>query len=106
MKRGLRNGSWFKLTRLEKALYRAVLFYAKFKKRIINDDLIAQLYTIIEKLLTPGLKILKKGFERARKLIEAYKKGYLSWCPEILEWLSDPNYIFWLGLQKYKNPLM
>ncbi|MEM3833346.1 MAG: hypothetical protein QW128_07145 [Thermoprotei archaeon] len=98
MKRGLRNGAWFKLKRLEKSLYRATLLYAKFKKRIINSELISQLNTIIEKLLTPGLKILKRGFERAKKLVEAYKKGYLSWCPELIEWLQDPKYIFWLGL--------
>ncbi|MGC9069163.1 MAG: hypothetical protein ACP5IZ_09370, partial [Thermoprotei archaeon] len=92
MKRGLRNGSWFKLSRLQKALYRAALSYAKHKGKIVNTELITQLYNIIEKLLTPGLRILKRGFERARKLIEAYKKGYLSWCPQILQWLTDPNY--------------
>jgi hypothetical protein len=98
MKRGLRNGAWFKLPRLQKALYKAALFYAKHKGKIINTELITQLHNIIEKLLTPKLRILRKGFEKARNLIEAYKKGYLSWCPELLEWLTDKNYTFWLGL--------
>ena len=98
MKRGLRNGAWFKLPRLQKALYKAALFYAKHKGKITSIELITQLHNIIEKLLTPKLKILKRGFQKAQKLIEAYKKGYLSWCPELLQWLTDKNYIFYLGL--------
>jgi hypothetical protein len=105
MKRALRNGSWFKLPRLERALYRASLILAKMKGKILNADLITQLLEIIEKLLTPKMRIMKLGFQKAQKLIEAYKKGYLSWCPELLQWLTDKNYIFWLGL-KAQNPLL
>jgi hypothetical protein len=99
MKRALRNGSWFKLPRLERALYRASLILAKMKGKILNADLITQLLEIIEKLLTPKMRIMKLGFQKAKELITAYKKGYLSWCPELLEWLTDKNYIFWLGLK-------
>ncbi|MCS7385835.1 MAG: hypothetical protein NDF55_03705 [archaeon GB-1867-005] len=100
LKKGLRNGNWKKLSKLEKAFYRAALTYAKIKRKIINPDVISHLTEIMNKLiLTPTLKIVKAGLERARHILTQFKKsGAFKWCPQLKKWLQDPTYIFWLGL--------
>ena len=100
LRRGVRNGNWRRLEKLERALYRASLLYAKIKQKIVNPNVIAILKNIIEKLKeTPGLRILKAGLERARHILTQFKKsGAFKWCPQLKKWLQDPSYIFWLGL--------
>ena len=100
LRRGLRNGNWRRLEKLERAFYRASLMYAKIRNKIVNPNIIAILKNIIEKLKeTPGLRILKAGLERARHMLTLYRKsGVFKWCPQIKGWLQDPAYILWLGL--------
>ena len=98
-RKGLRNGNWRRLTRIEKAFYRAALWYSKFHGKLVNALVVEELSLLIEKLKeTPGIRIFKKGFEMAVQLLEKYEKsGVLLWAPLLREWLKDPDYITWLG---------
>jgi hypothetical protein len=42
-RKGLRNGNWRKLRRLEKALYMASLWYSRVQGAIINEMLVSKL---------------------------------------------------------------
>ena len=96
-KKGLRNGNWRKLSRLEKALYMASLGYSRVQGAIMNENLVNKLYALIEKLkATSGARVFKRGCENAVALLS---KGasIFAWAPSFREWLKDPDYIFWLG---------
>ena len=98
-KKSLRNGNWRYLNRLDKALYRASLWYAKYRGSIVNASLVEKLSRRVEKLKeTKGMRIFKKGFEKAVDLLE---KGEVTevfvWAPRLRHWLKDPDLIFWLG---------
>ena len=68
-RKGLRNGGWRRLDRLEKAFYRATLWYAKVKGEILNSKIISMLLGIAEKLReTLNVKIFRVGLERAGKM--------------------------------------
>jgi len=99
LKKGVRNGNWRRLNRLERALYRASIWYSRHYRCIVNMLLVEKLSTIVETLReTPSVRIFKKGFERAVELLERYEEsGVFSWAPRMREWLKDPSYIFWLG---------
>ena len=98
-RKGLRNGNWKRLNRLEKALYRAALWYAKHRGSIVNGELVEKLLVLVEKIKeTKGMRIFKRGFKKAIELIEKYEeKGVFTWAPELKNWLREPDYIFWLG---------
>ena len=69
-RKGMRNGNWRKLRFLDKALYRAAMWYAKHHS-IVNGKLVEKLLELIEKLKeTKGMRIFKRGFEKAAKLLE------------------------------------
>ena len=99
-KKSLRNGNWRHLNPLDKALYRASLWYAKHRRSIVNVALVEKLMGLVERLKeTKGMKIFKKGFKKA---VEMLKKGeeeerVFTWAPQLKGWLKDPDYIFWLG---------
>lgn len=84
---------------MDKALYRASLWYAKYNDSIVSMSLLEKLSGLIEKLKeTVGMKIFKKGFEKAVELTEKYEKnGVFTWMPQLKNWLKDPEYIFYLG---------
>jgi len=98
-RKGFRNGNWRKLSRTEKAFYRACLCYAKFKGKIINTKIVNMLTKIMEILKeTPREKILKRGLEKAREMLEKYEKANVfALFPKLKEWLRDITYIEWLG---------
>ena len=96
-KKGLRNGNWRKQNRLDKALFRASLWYAKHRGNIVNTALAEKLSALIEKLKeTKGMRIFKRGLKKA---VEMRDKGeeVFTWAPQLKHWLKDPDYIFWLG---------
>jgi hypothetical protein len=96
-KKGLRNGNWRKLRRLEKALFRASLWYSKVHNVVINEMLVSKLSVLLDKLkATAYAWIFKRGFEKA---VELSSKGesIFAWAPSLREWLEDPDYVFWLG---------
>jgi hypothetical protein len=100
-RKGLRNGSWRRLDRLEKAFYRATLWYAKVKGEILSSRIISMLLGIAEKLReTLSVRIFRVGLDRAEKMAEALEAGVYNWCPSLRVWLREPSYVFWLGLDR------
>lgn len=49
-RKGMRNGNWRKLSRLEKALYMASLWYSRVQGAIINEMLVSKLSVLVDKL--------------------------------------------------------
>ena len=96
-RKGLRNGNWRKLRRVEKALYMASLWYARVRGAIMNETLVGMLSVLVDKLkATPGARIFKRGYEKAVELLNK-GKGIFAWAPSLRGWLKDPDYVFWLG---------
>lgn len=97
-KKGLRNGNWRKLRFLDKALYRAAMGYARYGRSTVNGMLVEKLLGLIERLKeTKGMRIFKRGFERAAEMMEKGEgKGVFVWAPSLKNWLKDPDYVFWL----------
>lgn len=95
--KGFLNGNWRKLNLLERAFFRASICYAKFKGKIVNSRIVAELRSIIEKLtLTFGKKVFMAGLEKVEELILKFEdREVFGWAPEVRSWL---RYIFWLGL--------
>ena len=96
-RKGLRNGNWRKLRRVEKALYMASMWYARVRGAIMNETLVGMLSVLVDKLkATSGARVFKRGYEKA---IELLNKGesIFAWAPRLREWLKDPDYVFWLG---------
>ena len=98
-RKGLRNGNWRKQNFLNKALYRASLWYAKHQGSIVNTSLVEKLSALIEKLKeTKGMRIFKRGFKKAVEMLaKGEEKGVFTWAPQLKQWLRDPDYVFWLG---------
>ena len=105
-RKGLRNGNWRRLNFLDKALYRASLWYAKGGRSIVNGLLVEKLLGLVARLKeTKGEKIFKRGSERAAKMLEKGEenfKGVFVWAPRLKDWLKDPDYIFWLGAVRWR----
>ena len=98
-KKGQRNGNWRKLSRLDKALYRASLWYTKRLGSIVNKTLVEKLLVLVEMLeATNGIRIFKKGLKKAVEMLDkGDETGVFIWAPRLRHWLKDPDYIFWLG---------
>ena len=97
-RKSLRNGNWRHLNPLDKALYRASLWYAKHRGSIVNTLIVEKLLALVEKLKeTKGMRIFKRGFEKAIEMLEKGEEEVFSWAPQLKHWLKDPDYIFWLG---------
>ena len=105
-RKGLRNGNWRKLRFLDKALYRAAMGYAKRGRSIINGLLVEKLLGLAARLKeTRGMRIFKRGFERAAGMLEKGEEnfeGVFVWAPRLKDWLKDPDYIFWLGAVRWR----
>lgn len=97
-RKGLRNGNWRKLNFLDKALYRASLWYAKPRGSIISESLVEKLLPLVERLKeTKGMKIFKRGLKKAVELLKKGEEEVFAWAPQLKGWLKDSDYIFWLG---------
>jgi hypothetical protein len=96
-RKGLRNGNWRTLSRLEKALYMASLGYSKVRGTILNELLVRKLSVLVDRLkATRGVRIFKRGFEKAVALLSNGERIFV-WAPSLREWLKEPDYVFWLG---------
>jgi len=96
-RKGLRNGNWRKLSRLEKALFMASLWYSRIQGTVINEMLVSKLSLLMEKLkATSGARVFKGGYEKAVELLNK-GEGIFAWAPSLREWLNDADYVFWLG---------
>jgi len=105
-RKGFRNGSWRRLSFLERTYFKVSISYAKLWDKIVNSKVIAELESIIKKLI-PIFKeqTLKAGFKKARELIRISKENKIfEWAPEIIEWLQDHRYILWLGFSQHEGP--
>jgi hypothetical protein len=70
----------------------------------VQSWLMQKLHELFEKLLeTRGMKIFKRGFARARTLLDNEKEAVFAWAPRLKEWLKDADYIFWLGTNVSSN---
>ena len=98
-KKGLRNGNRRRLRFLDKALYRAAMGYAGYGRSIVDGKLVEKLVGLIERLKeTKGMRIFKRGFEKAVEMLEkGEENGVFAWAPRLRYWLKEPDYIFWLG---------
>ena len=94
--RGFRNGNIKKLNRLQRALYRACLVYARKVGRIVNKFLVDNLKSIMKTLnMSFKVRAFWAGLERLRIMLS----GSLSrWAPQVRVWAREESYIFWLGL--------
>ncbi len=72
---------------------------AKRGRSIVNGKLVEKLLELVARLKeTKGMRIFKRGFERAAVLLQkGEEKGVFVWVPRLKDWLRDPAYIFWLG---------
>lgn len=119
LKKGQRRGTWRRITRLEKALYRAAMAYIRPKTRsarmrngvvektevrsaVTNAVVVAKLMTVVERLQeTTGKRIFQRGVRKAAVMIEKGEEKVFAWAPRLKSWLRDPDYIFWLGTVRY-----
>ena len=101
-RKGMRNGNWKWLGFLDKALYRAAMWYVKHGGCIANELLLKNLSILVERLKeTKGMRIFKRGFKRALEMLDkGEEKGIFVWAPRLRNWLSDPDYVFWLGTER------
>lgn len=97
-RKGLRNGNWKRLSRLEKALCMASLWYSRVRGAIINEMLVKKLSVLFKKLKeTSGAKVFRRGYEKVVELLKiGEESGIFAWAPSLREWLKDPGYVFWL----------
>ena len=51
---------------------------------------------------TKGMRIFKRGFEKAVELLEkGEENGIFVWVPRLRYWLKEPDYVFWLGTVRW-----
>ena len=94
-RRGLRNGNWKKLRANERALFKAALFYLRRGGMIVSALVLEKLRFLIAKLNeTIGMRIFRRGFERAVGILRECENAFMA---PLKKWLKDPDYIFWLG---------
>jgi len=96
-RKGLRNGNWRKLRRLEKALFQASIWYSRRQGTILNELVVSKLSVLVEKLkATKGARIFKRGYEKAAALLSKGENVFAR-APSFKAWLKDTDYVFWLG---------
>jgi hypothetical protein len=117
-RKGRIRGNWRVLSGKEKALLDVSLAYTKPKWRkvllngqihkieigrtIVETRLVQKLEELFVKLLeTRGMKIFKRGFEQAVRLLQG--SGTVVWASSLPQWLKDPDFIFWLGAMRGKT---
>lgn len=106
-RKGTRNGNLRRLGAIEIAFYKAAMWYARIKSKIINNKIIAQLRRIVEKLEnTIKKKIMRVGRERAKGILTEFEEnGVFDWAPQLRTWLRDTKYVFWLGLDSQPSSI-
>ena len=104
--RGMRNGNWRLLTGLQRGFYRACMAYARFREAIVNPKMVGFLRELIEKLRsTMRTRALKVAIEEVHRVAPIYfRAGVFKWAPQLMAWLDDEGYMFWLGITKLNSP--
>jgi len=101
---GFRNGLWRRLSDVERALYKASMWYVRVQGKIVNIRVLGLLNGIAERLRKSGGSIVFRfGQLRAEELNAAcLESGVFNWCSHIEAWLSEDSYVFYLGVN-WKN---
>ncbi|RLE90933.1 MAG: hypothetical protein DRN04_13985 [Thermoprotei archaeon] len=100
--KGFRNGNVRRLSRLQRALYRACLVYARKVGRIVNEFLVGRLKPIMETLTTTfRARALRAGLER---LCAILSDSICRWAPQVRIWAREKSYVLWLGLMELNSP--
>jgi hypothetical protein len=77
------------------------LWVAKFNGKIRNTQLAAQVLDIVLKL-TESFRshVIEAGRRRAARMATSFGKpnSILNWVPRLRGWLTDPNYLIYLGI--------
>ena len=99
-RRALRNGNWWKLPVVDRGLFRCALWVTRVRGRIENFKMLVRVLGIVLRLLdTPRICIWRAGKERAEELLRRFEdRGLFQWAPKLRGWLTDPGYVFYLGL--------
>jgi hypothetical protein len=100
--RGLRNGSWARLTSLDRGLFNCALALAKLRGRIRSMDLMVKLAGLVLRIeATVKSRLRRLGLAKALALKRLYDaKSVFNWAPRLREWLNEPGYILYLGLRE------
>jgi CRISPR/Cas system CSM-associated protein Csm2 small subunit len=70
LRNGLRNGNWRRLSFLDRALYRASLWYSKYRGGIVNEQLVEKLSEFIKRLKeTRATRIFERGSKKAVEML-------------------------------------
>lgn len=94
-RKSMRNMRIKKLNPLERAFFRAAISYAKLKGKIVNNNLVEKLQSIVIRVCESlKEKIFKHGIERASQML---KGGCYKVFPVIRRWINEDAYIMWLG---------
>ena len=97
--KGHRNGSWYKLRRVEKALFRASMWFTRVRSYIVSSKVSRMLRAIFQKLSGFKAKAASAGLERAGELKALYGKAG-SWATSVMKWLEETGFIIYLGVIK------
>ena len=100
-RRSFRNGGWYRLPLVDRALFRCALWVARVRGRILNLKLLVRVLGIVLRLLdTPRMCIWRAGRARAEELTQRFEdRGLFQWAPRVRGWLADRSYVFCLGLE-------
>ena len=98
--RSMRNGNWWRLSLAQRALYRSAITLAALRGRIVGRRLIEAVEGLISRLSeTPAVRIMRLGCLRAEQMMQRFtEKGLIVWSTMLKGNLSNPDYIFCLGL--------
>lgn len=98
--RGFRNGCWRRLSGVERAFFRASMWYVHVRGRIVSARVVELLCGILERLrMSVGLRLYGAGELRVRELSSAFAgKNVLGWCPRLEAWLREERFIWYLGV--------
>ena len=97
---GFRNGCWRRLSGVERAFFRASMWYARVRGRIVSARVVGLLCGILERLRrSVGSRLYGAGELRVRELSLAFAgKNVFGWCPRLEGWLREDRYILYLGV--------
>jgi len=104
--KGMRNGGWRLLDKVQRSFYSVCMAYARLRGSIVNPHLVGLLRELIERIRsTPRIRALKAAMMEVDRVAPIYlKAGVFNWAPQLYRWLQDESYLIWLGLTKLNMP--
>ena len=103
--RALRNGHWNRLAWIQRAFYKACLWYIHARGLITSSHVARLLQEVVEKLQTNShSRVLEIGRWKSRELSSiCSRRGVFSWCPSLQAWLREGSYLIYIGLLQKNN---